>query len=329
MEGRENMLEVMTAYSRDHQLLKLVNSLTEQNDLIADMPYKEATDITSNAVARVTKLPTVSWVKIGEGWTSTMGRIQQDSEGIGVMKGRAQFNKDVLKRQPKPDGYRSNKEGLFLESFAQEATNTAVYGDDATAPEEFRGLDVRFNSLDGFTPPRNGVFNNGETTGSTNSSIWIIQPDPEDCCLIYPRYDPNRGLAREDKGEQFLETDAGNTGENVNRAWFYVTEFEWSIGLSIGDLRRVKRICNIQSTYGDTHVVDEDVIIQALNNFKTPGQKFLYCNEVVYNQLCIRQKDKTNVWHSVSSPFGKPMYYILDTPIRRLDAITNAETIIS
>ena len=69
-----------------------------------------------------------------------------------------------------------------------------------------------------------------------------------------------------------------------------------------------------------------DDIIQIRNNFKTMGTIYMYCNETTFTQLQILAKDKRNVQWSMDNPFGKPIMYFLDMPVRRCDGITNTET---
>ena len=331
VESGITMAEVMKAYGHDDKFLSVVNGLSERNDMIADAPYTEASTITYNEISRVASLPAPTWIKVGEGWTATMGRLQNDQEGIATMKGRAQINQDVAKKQANPARYMQLQETLHLEGMSQEAANTFVYGSSGTSPEEFDGIDIRYASLSSATVwPSGGVFDNGEDTGSTCSSIWLIQWDEADCMLIYPRYDPNAGLSREEKSAQLLPTVTGSSPyENVAKAWFDITEFEWSLGFSLSDNRRIKRVCNINSSPDDAHTVDEKVLSHAIADFENAGPIMMYCNKQIQAQLQDRANEKGNVHFTPDSPFGKPMYYFLDVPIRRMEAITNAEDVLT
>ena len=325
------LAETMKALGSDDRFLSVIDGLVEVNDMIADAPLKEASTITSDEISRVVTYPVPQWKNIGEGWNATSGRLQSDSEGMGVMKNRLQINLDVVDRMPHPEQYMRLQETMHLNAMAEEAANTIVYGSSGSAPEEFDGLDIRYNALSSAAWSDNGVFNNGEGSGSTCTSIWLIQWHATECALIYPRYDPNAGLTRTPKPNQLINTaaDANSPYSNQISAWFALTEFSWALGLSLADNRRVKRVCNIQSTQGDEHSLDEDVLSNAILDFDTDGPIYAYCNKQVIAQLQKRVNNKSNVNYVPDSPFAKPMYYFLDVPLRRMKAITNAESVIA
>ena len=134
-----------------------------------------------------------------------------------------------------------------------------------------------------------------------------------------------------DKGLTYTLGDNASTSaaQRNNQLWAYITEFAWDVGLCVEDTRCVKRLCNIDSVSTETNTLNEDYIIQIRNNFKTNDTIYMYCNETVFTQLQILAKDKTNVHWTENNPFGKPQLYFLDMPVRRCDAITNVEGVIS
>ena len=188
-------------------------------------------------------------------------------------------------------------------------------------PEEFAGFQYRLNALS--TDTSKYVLNNGNTTGSDNTSIYFVQWRQDGVYLVYPRNMDGGGLKKQDKGLQRVN------GDNSSALYAYETEFSWNTGLCVEDGRCVKRLANIDSVSGSSHTLDEDKIIQIRNNFKGNDTVYMYCNETVFTQLQILAKDKTNVHWTEQNPFGKPQMYFLDMPVRRCDAITNAEGILS
>lgn len=327
---RIGLAEVKKAYSKNDDFLRVINALVEMNHMLDDAPYVEATAITENEIARVLALPVPSWVKIGEGWTATHGTLQNDIEGIGILKSRAQINKDVAKKQANPARYMTMQEALHLEAQAQEIANTLAYGESGTTPEEFDGLDIRFASLSHATDwPTGGVFNNGESSGSV-TSLWLIQWHETDCCLIYPRFSTNAGLTREEKPDQLLPTEAESSPySNVKKAWFAITEFEWQTGFSLADNRRVKRVCNINPVGSDAQSLDIDVVNDAIADFETEGMIIGYANKQIFAQIQRVANNKGNVHYPPNQPFAEPMPYIGTTPIRRMKAITNSESVLT
>lgn len=334
LTSRENLL-LATKMTHNSEIIDVAEVLNETNDIIADAVVQQANDITSHVIARRTALPAPSWVKIGNGWDATTGRLNQVRETMGQLKARYQCPQDVMRIQPNPDKFRSQQERTYIEAMGQEFANTLVAGSTgAGPPEEFDGFMARYKTLS--TTSASYVLSNGATAGSTLTitSIWFVQWRPGGCYLIYPRNAVGGGIKKEDKGLVYTLADNSSNTPTIEyqnkQLWAYITEFSWDVGLCIEDQRCVKRLANISTASAtDTNTLDEDKIIQVRNNFKTPGTIYMYCNETVFTQLQILAKDKMNVNYSPDSPFGRPQLYFLDMPVRRLDAIPTTETIVT
>jgi len=328
---RENLV-LAARMSHNNEIIDVAEVLNETNDIISDAIVQQGNDITSHVISRRTALPTPSWVKIGNGWDATTGRLQQVRETMGQMKARYLCPQDVMRLQPNPAKYRSQQERAYVEAMGQEFANTLIAGSTtAGPPEEFDGFNARYNSLG--TTDTAYVANNGASSGSTCTSIWFVQWRPGGCYLIYPRNAAGGGIKKEDKGLIYtLADNSSNTPTveyNNKQLWAFITEFSWDVGLCVEDTRCVKRLANISTVSAtDTNTLDEDRIIEVRNNFKSPGTISMYCNEKSYTQLQILAKDKRNVHWPPDNPFGKPQMYFLDMPVRRLDAITNTESVL-
>ncbi len=340
--SRESLLTVARQSGRDGMIQDVAEVLNETNDVIQDAIVQKSTDMTSHQVTRRSRLPAVSWVKIGNGWNATVGLTNQAVETIGMLKARFLAPEDVMNIQANPDKYRSNQERAYIEAMGQELSNT-LFGNYSSGslspttapPEEFAGFQYRYNSLG--TSDTNYVINNGNDSGSDNTSIWFVQWAPNKVYLITPRHMDGTGLNKTDEGRVFTNgdnavasTSATIAGQNpTNNLWAFVTEFSWNVGLAVEDLRSVKRLANIDSVAGTTNTLDEDKIIQIRNNFKGNDKIFMYCNETVFTQLQILAKDKTNVNWTGEDPFGRPQFNFLDMPVRRQDSISNDEGILT
>ena len=337
---RENLL-LVTRMTNNNETLDVAEVLNETSEIIEDAIVQQSTDMTSHVFSRRTSLPAVNWVKLGNGWNATVGLLNQVREEIGQLKARFLAPEDIMEIQPNPAKYRTQQERAYIESMGQELENTLVGNFSAGAlsptvnpPEEFAGFQYRYNSL-GVTDT-NFVINNGNTTGSDNTSIWFIQWGAGKVYLISPRNAPG-GLKKEDKGlimvsgdNAVASTSATVTGQNpTNQLHAFVTEFSWRVGLAVEDTRTVKRLANIDSASGATHTLNVDNIIKIQNNFKSRDMVSMYMNETIFTQLDILSKDKTNVFWSENNPFGRPQLFFRNSPVRRSDAITNVEGILT
>jgi len=337
--SRESLLGA-AKQTHNNEIIDVAEVLNETNDVVADAIVQRGNDITSHVVTRRTALPAVNWVKAGNGWNATVGLTNQVREEMGMLKARYLCPEDVMRLQPNPAKYRSNQERAYIESMGQEVANTLMgnvssgaLDPTTTPPEEFAGFQYRLASIS--ADPTKYCVNNGNTTGSDNTSIYFVQWKPDGVYLIHPRNTDGGGLKKKDEGRIYTSGDnsiASASAANpnpTNSLWAYVTEFSWDVGLCVEDGRCVKRLCNIDSVSTETHTLNEDYIIQIRNNFKGNSTISMYVNETVYTQLQILAKDKMNVQWGENNPFGKPQLYFLDMPIRRCDAITNAEATLS
>ncbi len=324
-------------------IINVAEVLNETNNVIEDAIVQKSTDITSHLVTRRSRLPAVSWVKVGNGWNATVGLSNQAVEPIGMLKARFLCPQDVMDIQANPDKYRTNQERAYIESMGQELSNT-LFGNVSGGtlspvsppPEEFAGFQYRYASLS--TSPTAYVLSNGHTADDdTNTSIWFIQWAANKVYLITPRNMEGGGIKKVDEGRVYTSGDnavaidgaVAGSPNPTNSLWAYITEFSWNVGLAIEDQRAVKRLCNIDPDHAANDTLDEDKIIQIRNNFKGNEKIYMYCNETIFTQLQILAKDKTNVHWTGEDPFGRPQFNFLDMPVRRCDAITDVEPVLS
>ena len=324
---RENLL-LAARMTHNNEIIDVAEVLNEVNDVVQDAPMTRANDITSHVVSRRTALPTSSIVKIGEGWSATVGLLQQARETIMAVKARYQCPEDVMRLQSNPAKYRMQQERAYIESISQSFSNLLIgdaVNEVAAEPEEFEGFAMRYPVSATDSVILNGASSGG---GASTTSIYFVQWGPGKCYLIYPRNTEGGGVRKQDKG--LINTQSESTYSSTAYNWSYVTEFSWEVGLAIEDTRSVKRLANISTVSAtDSNTLNEDNIITLRNAYKTAGTIYMYCNKEIFTQIQILAKDKGNVHWGPDSPFGRPQLYFLDMPIRRCDAILNTEAIIS
>jgi hypothetical protein len=322
--GALTLLGLARQMDPDGSIATIAEVLDEINPIFVDAPMIPSNKTTSHVVTRRSNLPAPSWVKVNQGVTPTRGDTSQVEEDIGMLEARAEIDDRLMRIASDPAKLRDNENRPFIEGIGQEFANTFIAGSRTSSPEEFNGLETRYSTID--SGQWRTVFNNGESAGSTNTSIWIVQWGETLAHLIYPKNSKQLGITETDLG---LETvfEAGSTTAKFS-AW--VTKFQLDIGLAIHDRRAIKRIANINASRTDAQSLDEDVLIEAINDLPFNARNaVMYVNRDTQTQLDILAKDKVNVNYTPDGPFGRPQMMFRGIPVHRLDAITSTEGVIS
>ena len=125
ISDREN-LALAAKMTHNQEIIDVAEVLNETNDIVQDAIVQKGNDITSHVVSRRTALPSVNWVKAGNGWNATTGLLNQVREEMGMLKARYLCPEDVMRLQPNPAKYRQQQERAYIESMGQELANTLV-----------------------------------------------------------------------------------------------------------------------------------------------------------------------------------------------------------
>jgi len=298
--------------THNNTTIELANELTKKIPPLEDAVFKEANDIFSHREGKVKVLPTVSLRGLNEGTTPSGAQTEPKIWEMVVIEDLSEIDELALEGVSDKAGQREQEDNLHLESMRQKFGQQFLYGDHSTDIKELNGLATLYNdlSLDNV--------NGCGGTGSDLSSLWFVQWGFDGVFLFYPRGHKYVGVEQIDKGLQRC-TDADG---KILYKWVTQTKFRW--GLAVKDDRCVQRICNIE-TSGTSNTLDEDEMIKAYNRLPDPSKAVIYINGTIKSQLDIIAKDKPNVIHTEKDPFGKPVLYFWDIPIKKFDSILITE----
>ena len=95
--------------------------------------------------------------------------------------------------------FRKSEDDGFIQGFNKTFTDTLIYGDVSTNPEQFNGLNSRYYSLSGEATSAQVISAGGGTTN--NTSIYLIGWGPNKVFCTYPK-GSKAGLQFEDRGIQ-------------------------------------------------------------------------------------------------------------------------------
>lgn len=300
------------------QLLDIVQNLVEVNDVVKDSVWQEANQLTSHVIQRAAALPTGSLRSINDGVDAEVVQTEDVVEYLSLIESRSEIDEYLIDLAPEPKKFRYQRDMLHMEGMTQKLAYYMFYGNHASDPKQFDGLAVRMNDTDQAVCPN--VWNNGGS--STLTSLYIVQWGLDGVYMVYPRNNKTLGIQKNDLGKLLL---AGANSKNLLK---YVTQFKWNGGLVVNDLKSIQRVANI--SVGSTYNLDVDLVLKAINRLPRGGRgAVIYVNANLQDQLDIEAKNRPNVFHTATDPFGRQITSIRGIPIHRCDQISSNETAVS
>lgn len=305
--------------------------LNTTNEILDDMPFVEGNLPTGHRYTRRSGIPTPTWRKFNQGVTPTKSGTTQEDTACGNLEAYSEVDKDLADLGGNTAAFLASESAAEIEGMAQEFASTLFYGDVTSAPEEFPGLTQYYKTYSGTATNIGSNIIKGGGSGSDNTSLWLIGWSPRTVFGIYPK-GSQAGLSMENKGQ----VTAGDASTGYFEA--YRSHFKWQAGVAVKDWRYAVRIPNIDisdlATFGastDNSAALIRLMIQAVN--KVPSlngvRPVFYCNATVRSWLDIMACEKSNVQLGITEFGGRRITSFWGIPIRRCDAITNTESLVS
>jgi hypothetical protein len=302
----------------------IVEMLSQVNEFLTDQLWIESNLPTGHRVTVRTGLPNVFWRLLNQGTQPSKSTTAQIDEDTGILEAWSEVDKDLAELNGNVGAFRLSEAQSFLEAMSQEMAATMIYGNSDADPEEFNGLDVRFNDLS--APNGQNIIDAGGV-GSDNSSIWLLHWGINQVCGIFPK-GTQAGLIHTDLGMETVETTAGIAG---NRMLAYRDRFQWKAGMAVKDWRFIARVANIDISNLVAKVSAADLfdnMIKATHVIPNPsmGRPAFYMNRTVFQMLDIQGRDDM-----VGSALqyvevaGRRIPMFRGIPVRIVDALTETE----
>lgn len=325
----DTLLDHAKQFDPAGNIAEYVAALSQENEIVQDMPYIEANKMTGHQYTVEVGLPTVYWKMLGQGVLASNGQFAQIEDACAMLESWSIVEKELADIGGNPARYRMNKAKQHLMSMGVELGQTMFYG-AASSPEEFIGLSPRYSSLSAV---------NGENilsaggSGSDNCSVWLLGLGEMKIHGIFAK-GTKAGIDRVDHGEQIEQNWGGTTGA---QAVVYKEQFKVKTGLAVADWRYGVRICNIDvsNLVGKSSAADlMELMIKALyripNNGNGSKLKF-YMNRTCQEFLDIQCRDAVIAGGGITydNVAGKRVMSFRGVPIGRCDALTESEAAVS
>jgi len=319
----------------DGRIPIIAELLSQSNEVLEDCVFKEGNLPTGERVVIRTGLPGVYWRALNQGIPSTKSTTAQVDEAAGILEARSEVDKDLAMLNGNTAQFRLSEDSAFLEAMNQTQATTLFYGNPGTDPKQYLGMAPRYSSLSAANAQN--ILSAGGS-GSDNTSVFLVVWGDNTVYCHFPK-GSKAGLIHEDLGEQTVYNSDGT------RLQAYATRYQWKNGLVVKDWRYVVRICNIdvsdligqtgtQASTAATNIVK----LMARSLYRIPnmamGRAAFYMNRTVHSGLSIAALDKSQYVLKINeglSQFGTPYSWLsfLGVPLRRVDAIINAEAVVS
>lgn len=308
------------------KVANIIELLSQSNEILTDMVWKEGNLPTGHRLSVRTGLPTVAWRLLNKGIAKSKSLTAQIDEACGMLEARSEVDKDLADLNGNTSAFRLTEAQAYIESMNQEMAQTLFYGNSGTAPEEFTGLSVRYSS----TTANNGshvVLGGG--AGSDNSSVWLVVWGENTLTGIYPK-GSQAGLIHEDLGL----ADAFDSDNNRFRA--YMDRWQWKCGLAVKDWRYAVRIPNIDisNLVAKSSAADLiELMIKAIHRIPNlgMGRPVFYMNRTCIQMLDIQKRDDiiTGGGLTYANVDGTPVLSFRGIPIRKCDQLLETEAVVA
>ena len=310
----------------DGKIQAIVELLSQTNEILVDMLWREGNLPTGHRVTVRTGLPTVAWRLLNQGVQPSKSTTAQVDEAVGILEAWSEVDKDLAELNGNTASFRLSEAMAFIEAMNQEMASTLFYGNAGLAPEEFTGLSVRYSSLSA-NNAQNIV--NGNGAGSDNSSIWLVGWGDLSIYGIFPK-GSQAGLSHSDHGLQTIETVGGSAAGTRMRA--YQDQWQWKSGIALKDWRYVVRIANIDisNLVAESSAAEiTKLMIKAMHRIPNlrVGKNVFYMNRSLFQYLDLQRRDDFTSGGGITRETvdGVLIPFFRGVPIRLCDSLVENE----
>lgn len=316
--------DVAKRLDKDGKIDKIVEMLTDTNEILVDMLFQEGNLPTGHRTTIRTGLPEVVWRLLNYGVPQSKSETQQITDSCGMLEAYAEVDKNLADLNNNTAAFRLSEDQAFLQAMNKAMAETLFYGDVSTHPERFLGLAPRFATLDKTKAATAENVIDAGGTGNNLTSIWLAAWGANTIFGIYPK-GSKAGFQHKDLGEVTLQMTLpdGRTGQYQG----YRTHYKWDMGLVVRDWRYVVRIANINLA----NITDDNLIkfmIQASERLPDEklGRPVWYMNRSTRTRLRLAKTNKSNVQLTPETVEGKKVLTFDGIAVKRTDGILNTES---
>ncbi len=310
---------------------KIVELLSKTNPILDDMMFVEGNDGSSYKTTVRTGLPAGTWRKLNYGVQSEKSTTAQVTDACGMLETYSEVDKALADMSGEKGSFLLSEAQAFLEGMNQTMGTALFYGDSTQNKEQIMGLAPRYNAYGSDKTKTSYNVIHASGAGDDNTSLWLVVWGYGTVHGIYPK-GSKAGISQKDLGEVTKTLTDGSMLQ------VYRSHYKWDMGLTVRDWRYVVRIANIdvselasagESTYAGNNLINSMVkAIHKIPNMRM-GRPAFYCNRTVSTALDLLANNRSTLALKVEEVDGQPIVKFRGIPVREVDAILDAETLVS
>lgn len=333
--GVKTLLDVLQEMGPDGKQLEIAEVLTQQNELLDDMVWREGNTVTGHRDAVRTSLPTPSFRAINEGVPVTKAGSTPIEETAALLEDFSRVDRELAILSGDVNAHRLKEARPHIIGMGHKMAQTVFYGNANLDPKSFTGLAPRYNTLNVNTSNTAVNVINAGGTGSNLRSIWLISWNEDTITGIYPKGTAG-GLDHEDAtnasgtGAHGFPAAAALADANGNKFMGYEDHWIWRCGMMVKDWRYAVRIANIDPTALTLSAATgpnlTDLMTQALEQIEDMGGRTaFYVPRALRSYLRRQMQAQKGAFMSWDEQGGKKILRFGEVPVRRTDALNVAE----
>ena len=313
----------------DGKIAAIMEVAQQTNEMLDDAVVQEGNLPIGNKTTIRTGYPSATWRILNYGVQPTKSTTRQVTDTCGMLEAYAEVDKALADLNGNTPEWRASEDSAHLIGMSEQLATALIYGNQVTDPEKITGFAPRF-SVPSATDGVSGynMLDGGAADGQVDTtSIWGVVWGPQTVFLTFPK-GSKAGWSYENLGQVTLLDANGGRYEG------YRTHYKQDVGLVVRDWKAIVRIPNIDvSTLTKDHATGANLIdllvgLSERLSVVPGGNKAIYMNRTLRTVLRHQVKKDAGYNLTLDTVGGKHVMAFDDIPIRRVDAITNAETAI-
>lgn len=321
----------------DGKVPEIVELLSQTNAILDDAVFVEGNLPTGHRVTIRTGLPTVYYRAINQGVPTSKSETTTVDEACGILEARCHIDVELANLNGNSAAFRMSEDEAFIEAMNQTQADAMFYGNPASDPRMFLGLQTRYSTISNAANGQN-ILSAAGAAGGVQMSVYLVVWSPKTVFCPFPK-GSKAGLMHQDLGEESVPDANGNFYQALR------TLYQWKNGLVVRDWRYVVRICNIdrndlaaqtvtQAPTAATNIVN--LMSRAIDRIPNlgAGRPVFYVNRTVMSLLRIAALNRSSNALSIQdalTQFGQPTKELqfLGIPVRCVDRLATTETVVS